>query len=224
MSQAAADIVLAELAKKPKMVLGLPTGTTPIGMYDALAKAHKEDKVDFSGVTTFNLDEYVGLAPDHEQSYWYFMNKYLYSRTNLKRENVHVPNGAAQDLDARFAREYDEMIKNSGGIDLFVVGIGQNGHIAFNEPAAEMPAFTHVVELTQNTINANARLFDDISQVPRKALTQGMATIMHAKKILLLAGGPAKRDAIKRMTSGVLTLDCPASLLNLHPDVTILDC
>ena len=223
MSRAAAEIVIAAVKAKPDLVLGLPTGTTPIGLYDALAAAYKAGRVDFSRVKTFNLDEYAGLAPNHPQSYRYFMNKYLFSRINIKPENTYVPDGVAANLDAA-AREYDALIERSGGIDLFVVGIGQNGHIGFNEPAASMPAGTHVVALTQNTIEANSRLFDDISQVPRQAVTQGMATILKAKKILLLSSGEAKRAALDKMFSGIITLDCPATLLNLHRGVTVLTC
>jgi len=221
MSWKAADIVITAVKEKPGLVLGLPTGTTPIGMYDALANAYKDGFVNFSRVATFNLDEYVGLTPDHPQSYRYFMDKHLFGRVNIKPKNTHVPDGAAADLGAA-ARNYDALIEKSGGIDLFVVGIGQNGHIGFNEPAASMPAFTHVVELTQNTIEANSRLFNGMSEVPLKAVTQGMATILRAKKILLLASGESKRAALEKMESGIITLDCPATLLNLHRDVTAL--
>ena len=220
-SRAAAEIVIVAIKEKPDLILGLPTGSTPIGMYDALAKAYKEGRVDFSRVVTFNLDEYAGLTPEHPQSYRYFMNKHLFSRINIKPQNTHVPSGTAAGLDAA-ARAYDQAIEKSGGIDLFVVGIGQNGHIGFNEPAASMPAGTHVVTLTQNTIEANSRLFDDISEVPRQAVTQGMATILKAKKIMLLSSGEIKRAALDKMFSGIITLDCPATLLNLHGDVTVL--
>ena len=221
MSRAAAELVIAAIKKKPDLVLGLPTGSTPIGLYDALAASYKAGLVDFSSVKTFNLDEYAGLEPGHPQSYRYFMNKHLFSRVNIKPANTYVPDGVAADLDAS-ARKYDALIERNGGIDLFVVGIGQNGHIGFNEPAVSMPAGTHVVTLTQNTIEANSRLFDNISQVPKQAVTQGMATILKAKKILLLSSGEAKRAALDKMFSGNITLDCPATLLNLHGDVTIL--
>ena len=221
MSSAAAQIVIAAIKEKPDVVLGLPTGSTPIGIYDALAGANKEGKVDFSRVITFNLDEYVGLPPEHPQGYRYFMNKHLFSRVNIKPENTHVPSGAAKDLDAA-AKDYDALIEKNGGIDLFVVGIGQNGHIGFNEPAASMLAGTHVVELTENTIEANSRPFNNKAEVPKKAVTQGMATILKAKRILLLSSGEAKRVALEKMFSGVITLDCPATLLNLHNNVAVL--
>lgn len=223
MSRAAAGIVIQAVKKKPWIKLGLPTGSTPIGMYDALTWAYSAGEVDFSRVKTFNLDEYVGLGPSHEQSYRFFMNKYLFSRVNITPENAYVPDGTAPDLDAA-AAAYDAVIEKAGGIDLFVLGIGQNGHIGFNEPAAVMPAGSHVVTLTQNTIEANSRLFKDISEVPKQAVTQGMATILRAKKILLLASGESKRDALKKMESGDITLDCPATLLALHRDVTVLSC
>ena len=221
MSASAADIIIKAVKEKPGLVLGLPTGSTPIGMYGALAKAYSAGAVDFSRVKTFNLDEYAGLSPEHPQSYRYFMNKHLYSRVNLKPQNAHMPDGAAKDLEAS-AKAYDALIEKCGGVDLFFVGIGQNGHIAFNEPAVSMPAFTHVVELTESTIIANSRLFNDISEVPKRAVTCGLATILRAKKIVLLSNGGSKSDALAKMESGILTLNCPASLLNLHRDVTVL--
>jgi len=223
MSRAAADIVAQAVRAKSDIVLGLPTGSTPVGMYDELAKDYAEGKVDFSKAVSFNLDEYAGLDGAHPQSYRYFMEQHLFGRVNIARGNTHVPDGVAKDLD-KAAKEFDAKIFQKGGIDLFVLGIGQNGHIGFNEPAASMPAYTHVVELAEDTIAANSRLFDDISEVPKRAVTQGLATIMQAKKIILLSSGPAKREAIAKIDSGIITLDCPATVLHMHRDITLLLC
>jgi len=223
MSRAAADIVAATVKAKPNAVLGLPTGSTPIGLYAELVKDYKAGKVDFSAVTTFNLDEYVGLDAKHEQSYRRFMQEQLFDHINIKPSNTHVPSGIAKDLD-RTNKEYEALIKKSGGVDLFVLGIGTNGHIGFNEPAVSMPAYTHVVGLAEETIKVNADKFfnGDMKAVPKTAVSMGLASIMQAKKIILLADAVSKRDAIAKIDAGIITLDCPGTVLHMHRDITLL--
>ncbi|MCL2370280.1 MAG: glucosamine-6-phosphate deaminase [Firmicutes bacterium] len=223
MSRAAADIVVATVKAKPNAVLGLPTGSTPIGMYAELVKDYKAGKVDFSEVTTFNLDEYIGLDTKHEQSYRRFMQEQLFDHINIKPSNTHIPSGTAKDLN-KAAKEFEDLLKKSGGVDLFVLGIGTNGHIGFNEPAASMPAYTHVVGLAEETIKVNADKFfaGDMKAVPKTAVSMGLATIMKANKIILLSNGESKNDAIAKIDSQVLTLDCPATVLHMHRDVTLL--
>jgi len=225
MSRAAADIVAAAVKVKPDTVLGLPTGSTPIGMYAELVKDYKSGKVDFSKVTTFNLDEYVGLDEKHKQSYRRFMQEQLFDHVNIKPSNTHVPSGTARDLK-KAAKDFEAKLKESGGVDLFVLGIGTNGHIGFNEPAVNMPAYTHVVGLAEETIKVNAdKFFDgDMKAVPKTAVSMGLATIMQAKKIILLSSGESKKDAISKIESEVLTLDWPGTVLHMHRDVTLLVC
>jgi len=223
MSRAAADIVVATVKAKPNTVLGLPTGSTPIGLYAELVKDYKAGKVDFSKVTTFNLDEYVGLDVKHEQSYRRFMQEQLFDHININPSNTHIPSGTAKDLN-KAAKEFEVKLKESGGVDLFVLGIGTNGHIGFNEPAAGMPAYTHVVGLAEETIKVNADKFfgGDMEAVPKTAVSMGLATIMQAKKIILLSSGESKNDAIAKIESEILTLDCPGTVLHMHRDVTLL--
>ena len=217
----AAQFVAQQVKKNPHTVLGLPTGGTPLSMYSHIAALYREGKVDFSDVVTFNLDEYLGLGPEHEQSYYYFMNQNLYSKVNLKKENIHIPSGVAPDMEQE-CRDYDEKIKAAGGIDLMVLGIGPNGHIGFNEPDGELQAATHLVDLTQETIQANARFFSDISQVPVKAITMGVGTILNAKRILMLISGENKQKIARELFEGNITTQNPSSLLRVHPDVTVL--
>lgn len=216
-SRKAADIIAAQVRLKPDCTLGLATGSTPIGTYENLVQMD----LDFSEVTTFNLDEYYPISQDNDQSYFYFMNHHLFSKINLKPENIHIPNGSANDPDAE-CMAYDCAIKKNGGIDLQLLGIGQNGHIGFNEPDATLFAGTHVTGLTRSTIEANARFFDKIEDVPTRALTMGMASIMQAKTILLLANGKAKAEAIRTLMSNTIDPQCPASLLACHNDVIVI--
>lgn len=216
-SQAAANIVASQITLKPDCVLGFPTGSTPVGMYDALSNMD----LDFSKVTTFNLDEYLNLPKDNDQSYWYFMNKNLYSRVNLKPENTNIPDGMAEDVEAS-CKAYDEKIEALGGLDLMVLGIGPNGHIGFNEPDSALEAATHVVTLTKETIDANSRFFESRDDVPKKAVTMGVGSIMKAKRILMIITGSAKKEVAKALLSSKVTTENPATLLLLHPDVTVV--
>ncbi|MBO3803412.1 MAG: glucosamine-6-phosphate deaminase [Candidatus Brockarchaeota archaeon] len=221
MSRKAASIVADEIRKNKKLVLGLATGGTPLGLYGELIRMHKEEKLDFSGVKTFNLDEYLGLDPDNEQSYHYFMFHNFFNYVNVDRRNVHIPDGKAKDPNA-FCVEYERMIKEAGGIDLQILGIGSNGHIAFNEPGSKADSRTRVVDLSEQTIRDNARFFKDEKEVPRKAISMGIGTIMEAKKIVLLASGKNKADAIAKTVEGMPTEEVPASLLQRHRDVTVI--
>jgi glucosamine-6-phosphate deaminase len=222
-SARAAEIVIAALRKKPNMVLGLATGGTPEGLYAALVDGHKNDGLDFSRVVTFNLDEYVGLGPDHEQSYRYFMNDKLFNHVNVRPENTHVPDGLAVPLLAHCAA-YDGMIRQAGGIDLQVLGIGRDGHIAFNEPGTSLGSRTHVTALTRETIEDNARYFATPDEVPRFAVTMGIASILDARKCLVLASGAGKADAVRATIEGPVTSQITASALQMHPDtVAIVD-
>ena len=217
MSKKAAEFVSAQIMLKPDCVLGLPTGSTPIGMYARLA----EMELDFSKVTTFNLDEYYPIAKSNEQSYHYFMNENLYSKVNLMPENIHIPNGETQNPEKECA-DYERAIAASGGLDLQVLGIGQNGHIGFNEPGDMLNSFTHVTRLTQNTIEANARFFSSADEVPKQALTMGVATIMRARRILLLASGANKARVVKALQGSMIDLEIPATILAAHNDVTVI--
>lgn len=220
MCKQASRIFAAQITLKPDSVLGLATGSTPVGMYKELIQMYNENRIDFSRVKTVNLDEYAGLSGDNDQSYRYFMNHNLFDHININKENTNVPNGTASDLEAECAR-YEQVVESMGGVDIQLLGIGNNGHIAFNEPCGEFPEKTHVVDLTQNTIEANARFFNSMNEVPKKALTMGIGTIMKAKKIILLANGTKKAQTIHDMVYGPITPNVPASVLRLHPDVTV---
>ncbi len=221
MSIKAAGIVSNQIILKSNSVLGFATGSTPEGMYRELVQAHKEGLVDFSRAVTFNLDEYMGLSSGHPQSYHYYMYQNLFNHVNVHPENIHIPLGEEQDAE-EFCREYDREIAGAGGIDIQVLGIGVNGHIGFNEPARTLKMHTHIVDLTEETIESNSRFFDSIDKVPRKAITMGMGSIMHSKKIILLASGENKAQAIKETISGEVSTEVPASLLQLHRDVTFI--
>ncbi|NLP36362.1 MAG: glucosamine-6-phosphate deaminase [Firmicutes bacterium] len=221
MSTWAAELVAQQIKEKHNSVLGLATGSTPEGLYRLLVQMYQEGKLDFSHIITFNLDEYLGLAPTHPQSYAYFMHQHLLDHVNLKPENIHLPDGLAQDLDA-FCQKYEEQIIAAGGIDLQVLGIGRNGHIGFNEPHHYLSVGTHTVRLTEDTIEANSRFFNSKDEVPHQAVTMGMGTILKAKKILLLANGKTKAKAIKDALCGRITTRIPASFLQLHRDITVI--
>ena len=216
----AADIFSDVIHSKPNPVLGLATGSTPIPLYMELIQRNKDGKLDFSEVRTINLDEYAGLPGTHEQSYRYFMNDNLFNHINIKPENTHVPNGMAEDPKAECAR-YDELIKSMGGVDLQLLGVGFNGHLAFCEPSDIFSNKTQYIKLAETTINANARFFNDPSEVPKFAFSMGIRDIMLAKKILLLAGAE-KKDIIHRAVYGDITPQVPASVLQLHSDATII--
>ena len=221
MSIKAAKIIESQIRKNPKSVLGLATGSTPIGMYNELSRMYREDGLDFSEITSVNLDEYYPIAPENINSYKYFMDDNLFNHVNINKANTHLPKGSAEDADAE-CRSYDELIKSTGGISIQVLGIGENGHIGFNEPADELVSGTHMVELTESTINANARNFDSADDVPRHALTMGMASIMSAEKIILLISGKKKHFALKKLLDDKINTNVPATLLKLHKDVVVL--
>ncbi|MGI6575573.1 MAG: glucosamine-6-phosphate deaminase [bacterium] len=221
LSKKAAHIIASQIILKPKCVLGLATGSTPIGTYRELVKMYKEGLISFADVVTYNLDEYYGLDMNNEQSYHYFMRVHLFNHIDIKEENIHIPNGKAADVQAECQR-YENKIKEAGGIDLQLLGIGQNGHIGFNEPAEEFEALTHLINLDQDTIKANARFFNSISDVPTQAITMGIKAIINSKKVLLLASGENKADAIHKMAKGKITPQVPASILQLHPDVVVI--
>ncbi len=220
MSIKGAELIAETVKNKPNAVLGLATGSTPEGLYNELIRMNKEEGLDFSKITTVNLDEYYGLSGDHPQSYRYFMNDKLFNHINIDKNNTYVPNGSAEDIQAE-CKNYDENIQNLGGIDLQLLGIGGNGHIAFNEPEEELNFGTHLTDLTSSTIEANSRFFDSIDEVPKKAVTMGIGSIMKAKKIVLLASGKGKAEAIKELISGKITTDSPATILQVHHDVTL---
>lgn len=221
MSLVAADIIISQVLVEPDSVLGLATGSTPLGIYGILASRCAGKSLDFKAVRTVNLDEYVGLPADHEQSYARFMRENLFDKINIDLSNTHLPNGMAQDLEAECAG-YDALIKELGGIDLQLLGIGHNGHIGFNEPGDIFPAGTHREELTQSTQQANSRLFDSIDDVPTHALTMGIGDIMRAKRILVAVNGEGKAQAVKDMLTGPITPQMPASILQLHPDCILV--
>lgn len=221
MSKIAAMTIAEVIKNKPDAVLGLATGNTPIGTYKELIRMNKENKIDFSKVTTVNLDEYVGLSGDNPQSYRYFMNDNLFNHINIKKENTYVPNGSAKDLDEE-SKNYDKLIDDLGGIDIQILGIGNNGHIAFNEPDEVLISGTHLTNLTQSTIDANSRFFNSIDEVPKTALTMGLGQIMKSKKIILLANGSNKAAVVKEFLSGKITTQNPATMLQMHRDVTVI--
>lgn len=221
MSRKAANLISAQILLKPDCVLGLATGSTPIGIYDQLVEWYKKGDLDFSTVKTVNLDEYKGLTRDNEQSYYYFMHHHLFDRVNIDEENTHVPNGQVENGDEECLR-YEALIKSMGGVDLQLLGLGRNGHIGFNEPAADFPKITHCVDLTESTIEANKRFFDSADEVPRQAYTMGIGTIMKADKILVVANGEDKADAVAAMVQGKINPEVPASILQLHNNVILV--
>ena len=221
MSRQAANIISAQVIMKPECVLGLATGSTPIGVYDQLVEWYKKKDLSFLRVRSVNLDEYRGLSSTHEQSYRYFMQTHLFDRVDILPENTHVPNGLAADPDAECAR-YDQVIQDLGGIDLQLLGMGRNGHIGFNEPSDVFVMGTHLVNLTESTIEANKRFFASEADVPRQALTMGIMHIMQAKKILVVVSGEDKAEAVAKAFTGPVTPQVPASILQIHPDVVLV--
>lgn len=221
MSRKAAELLAAQVIAKPDCVLGLATGSTPVGAYKQLAGWCSEGILDFSRVTTVNLDEYKGLLPDNEQSYRYFMNKNLFSGINIRIENTHVPDGAETDSE-KACRDYDEVIQKAGGIDLQLLGIGHDGHIGFNEPSRHFSQGTNCVTLTEQTIEANKRFFHSADEVPRQAYTMGIQTIMQARKILMVISGADKAEITAKAFAEPVTPEVPASVLQFHADVTLV--
>lgn len=221
LSKQAAKIVAAQITLKPDCVLGLATGSTPIGMYKNLIEMCQNSDVDFSQVKTFNLDEYYPIKKDSEQSYYRFMHENLFSKINIDLNNTHIPDGQTENPLLE-CEKYENSIKQSGGIDLQILGIGQNGHIGFNEPDANLNSYTHLTNLTESTINANSRFFDSYDKVPKQALTMGISTILSAKKIVLLASGSNKSRAVSALINGGINTSVPATMLKTHPDAFLI--
>lgn len=219
-SKLAADYLINTIKDKNDAILGLPTGSTPVGMYKEVINQYK-DNISFQSVRTFNLDEYVGLDKSNINSYRYFMNENLFSHIDIKEENIYIPNGAAIDMEQECIN-YEGLLKTTGQMDVMYLGIGQNGHIGFNEPGEFLEPFTHIVKLTEETIEANKRFFDNMESVPKTAITMGIKTIMSAKRIILLASGESKAEAILKTVKGKITPKVPASILQLHDDVTLI--
>lgn len=212
----AAKILRRQIQRTPHSVLGLATGSTPIGVYAELVAMHQRGELDFSRVATFNLDEYVGLAPEHPCSYREFMRLHLFSKVNLRPENIHFPDGLAKDVPAHCA-EYEEAIQRAGGIDLQLLGIGREGHIGFNEPSSSLASRTRIKTLTPQTLKDNAKGFGGSDKVPHHVITMGVGTIMDVRECLLLANGEAKAEVVAGMVEGPITADLPASILQMHP-------
>ena len=221
MSAAAADILAKQISIKKDSVLGLATGSTPVGMYRRLVEMNKSGMIDFSQIKTVNLDEYYPISPENKQSYRYFMNENLFDHVNIDKANTFVPDGMAENAEIA-CEQHEKVIRALGGIDIQVLGIGQNGHIGFNEPEDNLYLYTHKTGLTENTIQANSRFFSEDEVMPNAALTMGMGTIFGAKKIIMLINGKNKREAFEKLLNDRITTDCPATLLKLHPNVTVL--
>ena len=221
LSKVAANEMANIIKNNPKAILGLATGGSPVGMYKELIKMNQSGEIDFSKVTTVNLDEYVGLSGEHPQSYRYFMNNILFNHINIDKNNTYVPNGLAENIEEE-CKNYDVKIAELGGTDVQLLGIGNNGHIAFNEPDTSLVSGTHLTGLTDDTIKANARFFDTIDEVPKTALTMGLGGIMKSKKIIVIASGESKAEAVKGMVSGKISTNMPASMLQMHRDVVVI--
>ena len=221
MSKKAAALIGAQVASKPNCVLGLATGSSPIGTYKELIKGCEKGYLDFSDVTTVNLDEYKGLPRENDQSYYYFMNDNLFNHINIDKARTHVPNGMVEDAEEECGK-YEALIQELGGVDLQLLGLGHNGHIGFNEPSDEFDKVTHCVDLQESTIEANKRFFASIDDVPRQAYTMGIGTIMSAQKIVVVVSGADKAEIVKKAFTGPVTPSVPASILQMHPDVTVV--
>ena len=221
MSEMAADIIGAQILLKPDAVLGLATGSTPIGTYEELVRRYEAGRLDFGKIKTVNLDEYRGLTRDNDQSYYYFMHTHLFDHININKNNTNVPDGMEPDA-LKAGQDYENIIKNYGGIDLQLLGLGNNGHIGFNEPGDEFIDKTHVVDLTQSTIEANKRFFASIDDVPKQAYTMGIGSIMRAKRVLMVVNGKGKAEIVKEAFFGPITPKVPASILQLHNDFILI--
>ncbi|MFP7297280.1 glucosamine-6-phosphate deaminase [Neobacillus niacini] len=221
MSLTAGKIIVDKIRSNPSLTLGLATGSTPQGIYDFLIQDHVENKTSYKNVRSVNLDEYIGLPIKDENSYHYFMNQNLFKHLDIKENHTHIPNGAASDLEQECLR-YEQLIKELGGVDLQLLGIGQNGHIGFNEPGTAFSSRTHIVTLAQSTREANSRFFNSLEEVPTHAITMGIASILDSKEILLLVSGERKAEALKRFVNGEISEDFPASALKNHENVTVI--
>jgi glucosamine-6-phosphate deaminase len=221
MTERAAEIVTTQIRRKPDSVIGFATGGTPLGLYLKLIENHRERGLDFSKITTFNLDEYVGLPPNHSQSYHYFMWTNLFQHVNVNPSQVYIPDGMAEDIDW-FCQWYEKKIVQAGGIDLQILGVGANGHLAFNEPGSSLGSRTRIKTLTAKTVRDNARFFASHEEVPRYAITMGIGTIMDARKLVLLASGEGKAEAVRSSLEGPVTAMVPATILQLHGDAHVL--
>ncbi|HAF71450.1 TPA: glucosamine-6-phosphate deaminase [Candidatus Acetothermia bacterium] len=221
LSREAARFLARRLLAKPDLVLALPTGDTLIGMYRELVRLHREGLLDLSRATAFNLDEYLGIPPDHPQSFKSYMHRHLWDHVNLRRENAHIPNSLPKDPEAECHR-YEGLIEKAGGIDLAVLGLGENGHIAFNEPGTPFGSLTHVAELSEETREREAQAFGGLEHVPRQAITMGIRTIMLSREVLLLVSGEGKREILFRALTGPITPEVPGSALQLHPALTVI--
>ena len=221
LSYKAARMVESQLILKPDSVLGLATGSTPIGLYKNLIKMYENGEIDFSQVTAFNLDEYYPISGSNVQSYKYFMNDKLFSHINIDKKNTFIPNGETKDPEGECER-YEQLIEEHGGIDLQILGIGNNGHIGFNEPDANLNTVTHVTYLTERNILANSRFFDKFEDVPKKAISMGIASILKSKKIILLASGKNKSAVISELLTEGINTNLPATMLKVHPDVVLI--
>ncbi|WP_455035402.1 glucosamine-6-phosphate deaminase [Lachnoanaerobaculum gingivalis] len=221
MSEMAADIIGAQVLLKPDAVLGLATGSTPVGTYEELVRRYEAGRLDFSKIKTVNLDEYRGLTRDNDQSYYYFMHSHLFDHININKNNTKVPDGMEPDA-IKAGQDYENIIKNYGGIDLQLLGLGNNGHIGFNEPCDEFIDKTHVVDLTESTIEANKRFFASADDVPKQAYTMGIGSIMRAKRVLMIVSGKGKADIVKEAFFGPITPKVPASILQLHNDFILI--
>ncbi len=221
MGKRAASIIADDMVEREFYVLGLATGSTPLPLYKELVRINKAGEVDFSTVLTFNLDEYIGLEPSHPQSYRYFMDENLFNHVNINKGNTHVPDGKSEDPEM-FCLYYEDLIADVGGIDLQVLGLGSNGHIGFNEPGSSLSSRTRVVDLAESTIKDNSRFFDSVDEVPKRAITMGIGTILESERIVLMASGAGKADAVAKAVEGPITASVPASALQLHPDVTFV--
>lgn len=221
MSEEASKLLIDLIKSKPNALLGLATGSTPIGLYKNLVDAHKNEGLSFKDIKTVNLDEYIGLPPEHEESYRFFMNEQLFNHIDINKENTFIPNGKAESYEEECKR-YEAQLDDLGRQDIQVLGVGENGHIGFNEPSSELEMYTHIANLAESTIHANSRFFDSIEEVPTQAISMGMGSIFKAKHIILLASGKNKARSISSLTSDIITPLIPVSLIKLHPNVTVI--
>ncbi|WP_223593095.1 glucosamine-6-phosphate deaminase [Neobacillus bataviensis] len=221
MSQKAAEYIIQKVCQNPQIKLGLATGGTPIGTYKNLIEDHKKNGTSYQNVTTFNLDEYIGLPGENKNSYRYYMNEQLFNHIDINLNKTNIPKGDIKDMEAECLR-YEDLISKHGGIDLQILGIGSNGHIGFNEPGTSFNSITHIVKLAQSTINANARFFNRVEEVPTRAITMGISSILKSKEILLLVSGENKKEALFKLLNGDINESFPASVLKNHPCVTII--
>jgi glucosamine-6-phosphate deaminase len=221
MSKTAADYIINKARQNPNITLGLATGGSPVGTYKNLIQDHIQNGTSYNNVTTFNLDEYIGLSGENPNSYRYFMNSILFDHLDIQKKNTHIPSGVAKDVQEE-CLNYESMLKHHGGIDLQILGIGSNGHIGFNEPGTPFSSKTQIVDLAPSTREANARFFSNINEVPTQAITMGISTIMQSREILLLVSGESKSEAVQQLLYGEIDEQFPASVLRLHPNVKII--